>query len=245
MQVVAGIDTGTQSTKVLCYDVSTKTVLLTVSASHEMESRDDGTREQEAVWYLDAIRSCFAQIDPTIKSSIIAIGVSAQQHGFVPVGKDGEVLAPVKLWCDTSTKAQCDELTEKLGGEDRVFSLLGNQILPGYTLSKILHLKQHRKDAYDKLAHILLPHDYINYYLTGEYTAEAGDASGTAFFDVEKKEWSREVLEAVDEGRDLYSLLPRLVKAGDPAGMVCEATAKELGIPVGIPVSCGAGDNMA
>jgi len=245
MQVVAGIDTGTQSTKVLCYDVDTKAVLLTVSAPHEMESADDGTREQEAIWYLDAIRSCFAQIDPTIKSSIIAIGVSAQQHGFVPVGKDGEVLAPVKLWCDTSTKTQCDELTERLGGEERVFSLLGNQILPGYTLSKILHLKQHRKEAYDKLAHILLPHDYINYYLTGEYTAEAGDASGSAFFDVQKKEWSREVLEAVDEKRDLYALLPRLVKAGESAGKVCDATAKELGIPAGIPVSCGAGDNMA
>lgn len=245
MQVVAGIDTGTQSTKVLCYDVATKTVLLTVSASHEMFSSDDGTREQEAIWYLDAIRSCFKQIDPAIKRQIIAIGVSAQQHGFVPVGKDGEVLAPVKLWCDTSTKAQCDELTEKLGGEERVFSLLGNQILPGYTLSKILHLKQHRKAAYDKLAHILLPHDYINYYLTGEYSAEAGDASGTAFFDVKNKVWSREVLQAVDAGRDLYSMLPPLVQAGQSCGSVQSSTADELGIPSGIPVSCGAGDNMA
>ncbi len=245
MQVVAGIDTGTQSTKVLCYDIDTKRVLLTVSAPHEMFSSDDGTREQEAVWYLDAIRSCFDQIEPAVKKQIIGIGVSAQQHGFVPVGKNGEVLAPVKLWCDTSTKAQCDELTERLGGEQRVFSLLGNQILPGYTLSKILHLKQHRKDAYDKLAHILLPHDYINFYLTGEYTAEAGDASGTAFFDVEHKRWSREVLEAVDDSRDLYSLLPPLVEAGQPCGRVQPSAANELGIPVGIPVSCGAGDNMA
>ncbi len=250
MQVVVGIDTGTQSTKVLCYDAETKQVLLTVSASHEMESKDDGTREQEAVWYLDAIRSCFAQIEPKIKEQVVAIGVSAQQHGFVPVGKDGEVLAPVKLWCDTSTKAQCDELTQKLGGgEDRVFELLGgNQILPpGYTLSKILHLKQHRADAYAKLAHILLPpHDYINFYLTGVYSAEAGDASGTAFFDVKNKEWSREVLQAVDEDRDLFSMLPPITKAGDAAGTVQASTAKELGIPEGIPVSCGgAGDNMA
>jgi xylulokinase len=72
MQVVAGIDTGTQSTKVLCYDVDTKRVLLTVSASHQMFSSDDGTREQEAVWYLDAIRSCFDQIDPAIKRAIVA-----------------------------------------------------------------------------------------------------------------------------------------------------------------------------
>ncbi len=245
MQIVAGIDTGTQSTKVLCYDAETKQVLLTVSAPHKMESSDDGTREQEAIWYLDAIRSCFAQIDPAIRSSIIAIGVSAQQHGFVPVGEDGEVLAPVKLWCDTSTQAQCDALTERLGGEERVFSLLGNQILPGYTVSKILHLKEHRPEAYAKLAHILLPHDYINFYLTGTYSAEDGDASGSAFFDVRSKTYQREVLEAIDSERDLYSLLPPLIEAGQIAGFVQSSTAQELGLTPGIPVSCGAGDNMA
>jgi len=245
MQVVVGIDTGTQSTKVLCYDAVTKRVLETESAPHDMISRADGTREQEAVWYLDAIRTCFAKIAPEIKSSIIAIGVSAQQHGFVPVGKEGQVLAPVKLWCDTSTVSQCDELTERLGGKDKVFALLGNQILPGYTVSKILHLKQHRADAYEKLEHILLPHDYINYYLTGNYTAESGDASGTAFFDVRKKEYCKEVLEAVDDKRDLSALLPPLIEAGQSCGTVLASVARELGIPEGIPVSCGAGDNMA
>lgn len=245
MQLVAGIDTGTQSTKVLIYDAKTKHVLCTASSPHRLISGDDGTREQEAVWYLDAIRECFKSIDPSIKSQVSAIGVSAQQHGFVPVGKDGEVLAPVKLWCDTSTKPQCDELTARLGGEKRVFELIGNQILPGYTLAKVLHLKQHRSESYAKLAHILLPHDYINFYLTGEYTAEAGDASGTAFFDVRKKTWSKEVLQAVDDKRNLTETLPTLIEAGQPAGRVCKQAAKELGIPEGIPVSCGAGDNMA
>lgn len=245
MQIVAGIDTGTQSTKVLCYDASTKEVLLSVSAPHQLVNAEDGTSEQDAIWYLDAIRSCFSQIDPSIKSQILAIGVSAQQHGFVPVGKDGEVLAPVKLWCDTSTKAECDELTERLGGPEAVFALIGNQILPGYTASKVLHLKNHRREAYDKLVHILLPHDYINFYLTGEYTAEAGDASGTAFFDVSNKTWSRKVIDAIDDKRDLFACLPRLVEAGQACGRVTAAAAAELGLTEGIPVSCGCGDNMA
>ena len=245
MQIVAGIDTGTQSTKVLCYDVEQKKVVASGSSPHAMISRNDGTCEQEAIWFLDAIRACFAQIDPKIRKQITAIGVSAQQHGFVPVGGNGEVLAPVKLWCDTATSAECDAITERLGGEDRVFSLIDNQILVGYTAPKVLYLKRHNKEAYDKLRHILLPHDYINFYLTGVYSAEAGDASGTAFFDVKKKTWSEEVLSAIDDKRSLISMLPPLVQAGDACGRVTAQTAKELGIPAGIPVSSGCGDNMA
>lgn len=245
MQIVAGIDTGTQSTKVLCYDVEQKKVVATASAPHSMISGDDGTREQEAVWYLDAIRSCFSQIDPTIRKHITSIGVSAQQHGFVPVGSKGEVLAPVKLWCDTATSKECDTLTERLGGEERVFSLIDNQILVGYTAPKVLHLKRHNKEAYDKLAHILLPHDYINFYLTGVYSAEAGDASGTAFFDVKRQVWSEEVLHAIDDKKNLLTMLPPLVKAGEACGKVTLAASQELGIPAGIPVSSGCGDNMA
>ncbi|MDY0288629.1 MAG: xylulokinase [Sphaerochaeta sp.] len=245
MQIVAGIDTGTQSTKVLCYDVVQKRVVASTSAPHAMVSGDDGTREQEAIWYLDAIRSCFAQIDPKIRKAIVSVGVSAQQHGFVPVGANGEVLGPVKLWNDTATSEECDILTERLGGEDRVFSLIDNQILVGYTAPKVLHLKRHNPQAYDKLAHILLPHDYINFYLTGVYSAEAGDASGTAFFDVKSKRWSEEVLHAIDDKRSLLDMLPPLVEAGDACGRVTAASARELGIPEGIPVSSGCGDNMA
>ncbi len=245
MQIVAGIDTGTQSTKVLCYDVGQKRVVASTSAPHAMISRDDGTREQEAIWYLDAIRSCFAQIDPKIRKAIVSVGVSAQQHGFVPVGAKGEVLGPVKLWNDTATSEECDILTERLGGEDRVFSLIDNQILVGYTAPKVLYLKRHNAQAYEKLAHILLPHDYINFYLTGVYSAEAGDASGTAFFDVKNRRWSEEVLHAIDDKRSLLDMLPPLVEAGDACGRVTAEAARELGIPEGIPVSSGCGDNMA
>ena len=177
MDVVVGLDIGTQSTKVLAYDVGTKQVVASAASPHAIIQRDDGTSEQDASWYLDAIRACFAQLPGQVRDSIVAIGVGGQQHGFVPVSSDGSPLAPVKLWNDTSTSDECATLTERLGGEEAVFALLGNQILPGYTLSKVLHLKEHRREAYEQLAHILLPHDYINYYLTGAYWADASPAS--------------------------------------------------------------------
>lgn len=245
MGIVLGIDTGTQSTKVIAYDSERREVLTTVSSPHAIIQREDGTSEQEAHWYLDAIRDCFSQISERIKQRAVAIGVSAQQHGFVPVGNDGAVLAPVKLWNDTATAEECAILTERLGGEEAVFALLGNPILPGYTLAKVLHLKRHRKEAYEQLAHILLPHDYINYYLSGSYWAEYGDASGTAFMDVRTRQWSQEALQAVDEKKDLFGMLPPLIEADAIGGRVSAQAAKELGIPEGIPISSGAGDNMA
>ncbi len=244
MAITAGIDCGTQSTKVLCYDSQKKEVLIVTTSSHQLISKEDGTREQKASWFIDAIKDCFNQIPVEIKEKIEAIGVSGQQHGFVALDKNGNPLHNVKLWCDTSTANYCDQLTKKLGGEEKVFSLISNQILAGYTASKVLYLKENYKSEYDKLAHILLPHDYINYYLTGEYVMEEGDASGTAFFDVKNRRFSDEVLRAIDEERDLKETLPRLVKSTDVIGKIREEVAKELRINKDAIVSPGGGDNM-
>ncbi len=244
MAITAGIDCGTQSTKVLCYDSEKKQVLIVTTSPHQMISKEDGTREQKASWFIDALKDCFKQIPKSIKDKIEAIGVSGQQHGFVPLDKDGNSLYNVKLWCDTSTAPYCDKLTEKLGGEAKVFSLIGNQILAGYTASKVLYLKEQQPEAYKKLAHILLPHDYINYYLTNNYVMEEGDASGTAFFDVENRCWSQEVLTAIDDMRDLKETLPKLVKSTDVIGTITESVAKELEINKNAIVSPGGGDNM-
>ena len=110
----------------------------------------------------------------------------------------GEVIRPAKLWCDTSTAAECEEITEKLGGLKQTIRALGNAVLPGFTASKILWLKQHEPKNYQRLATVLLPHDYLNFWLTGEKTMEYGDASGTALLDVRKRKWSSAVLNAID-----------------------------------------------
>ncbi len=244
MKIVAGIDTGTQSSKVVCYDMDQHEVLFTTSSPHRLTSRDDGSREQDASWWIEAIVSCFGRIPPEIRKNIVAMGVSGQQHGFVPVSGDGGVLYPVKLWCDTSTANECDLLMERAGGCRKVLEETGNYVMPGYTASKILWFKEHHPRLYARLAHILLPHDYINWWLTDAYTMEYGDASGTGLLDVSSRTWYAPLLSAIDGSRNVQELFPRLVNAGKPAGTVCSRAAKALGIAEGILVSCGGGDNM-
>lgn len=244
MTCYLGIDVGTQSVKALCFDAETRRVLATTSAPLDLVSREDGTREQEARWWISALHSCLAQLAPDVKASVAAIGVSGQQHGFVPLAANGEVLAPVKLWCDTVTGPQCEQIMSALGGVEHCIREVGNPILPGYTASKILWLKQHHPDVYQQLNTILLPHDYLNYYLTGKLVMECGDASGTGLLDIRERRWHAGILRALDAQRDLSACLPGLVNAGDFIGELRNGVARELGLPVGTPVSCGGGDNM-
>ena len=242
--IVCGIDNGTQSTKVVCYDVGTRRVAALAQAPHDLICRDDGTREQKASWWTDALSSCFKSIDPAIRSRISAIGVSGQQHGFVPVDASGNVLYNVKLWCDTSTVSECEAITTAYGGREQLLSDQCNLILPGYTAGKILWLKRHKPDAYQKMRHILLPHDYLNFILTGEYTMEFGDASGTALLDIGKRTWSQKLLKSLDSDRDLGQCLPKLIQAHEVSGVVSAEASKKFGIPQGAIVSSGGGDNM-
>lgn len=244
MAYIAGIDNGTQSTKVLVYDSETKKTVALSSCGHDIISKEDGTREQLASWWIDALKNCFDQIDSKIKSQIKAIGVSGQQHGFVPVAEDGSVLAPVKLWCDTSTTKECEEITAKLGGREKVIEIAGNEIKTGYTAPKVLYFKKHSPQLYEKMRWIMLPHDYLNFFLTGKPTMEYGDASGTAFFDVRNRTWSKEILKAIGSEKDLLKCLPPFVESDKWAGTVCEKAAKLFGIAEGTFVSVGGGDNM-
>jgi xylulokinase len=242
MKTVCGIDLGTQSCKLVIYDPEKKKVLASTQAELELTARNDGTREQETGWYEAAVANCFAGLSAEHRASITAIGISGQQHGFVPLDANGKAIYPVKLWCDTATSAECAELTQKAGGEAALLAETGLLMLPGYTAPKILWLKKHQPEAYARLRHVLLPHDYLNYLLTGKYVAEFGDASGTALFDVRKRQWSDKICGLIDPG--LRSCLPDLVPPDGLAGIVSPAAAARYSIPAGIPVSAGGGDNM-
>lgn len=239
-----GIDVGTQSVKALLYDPAARAVTATETVPLDLVSRPDGTREQDASWWDAALHTCITRLPESGRSALRGIGVSGQQHGFVALDASDNVLAPVKLWCDTATTIECEEITAAFGGEARCIEEVGNAILPGYTASKIRWLKKHRPDDYSRLATILLPHDYINLVLTGERVMEYGDASGTGLLDIRKRTWHSRMLEAVDAERDLSAALPPLVEAARPIGQVRDAIADKLGFPRGVPVSCGGGDNM-
>ncbi len=238
-----GLDVGSQSVKLLAYDDQARHVVAAHGQSLELIADEDGSREQRAEWWIDAIRVCFARLEPAQRARVVAIGVSGQQHGFVPLDVAGKVLAPAKLWCDTSTQVECDEIMDAVGGTRRCVELAGNPILAGYTASKLPWTRKHRPEAYARLASILLPHDYVNFWLTGEKWMECGDASGTGWLNVRTRTWAKDLLAATDPDRDLAACLPPLV-APDASFALAPTTAEELDLPRDVRVSVGGGDNM-
>jgi D-xylulose kinase len=244
--LLLGIDSGTQSTKVLAVDAKTGRVLASAAQTYDLiPDLPPGAKEQHPRTWRDATAKAIRQVLRTARAKageVKAIGVSGQQHGFVPLDDDGEVIRPAKLWCDTSTSAECEEITEQAGGLRATIRLLGNAVLPGFTAAKILWLKKHEPKNYERLATVLLPHDYLNFWLTGEKVMEYGDASGTALLDVKKRRWSLDVLEVIDS--DLAGKLPPLISSDRPAGHLQPSTANELGLSPEVLVSAGGGDNM-
>lgn len=244
-----GVDVGTQGTKTVVCDGVEGKVIAEERATYPLIERADGTREQNPHHWVEAVKKTISDVlkRPGVNKALIrGMGVSGQQHGFVPLDRDGNVIRNAKLWNDTSTEHQCREIIEKVGGEKRVLELTGNNVLPGYTISKILWLKENEPENYKRLHTILLPHDYINFFLTGEKVVEQGDSSGTAYFNVRERTWSREMLMAVDEERDLIECLPDLIESREPAGFLRKTVAEELGFSSDsrIIVSSGGGDNM-
>ncbi|MCL4179942.1 MAG: xylulokinase, partial [Verrucomicrobia bacterium] len=244
--LVIGIDSGTQSTKVLVVDARTGKVLSTAAQAYDLiPGLPPGAKEQHPRTWRQATAKAITQALKSAKATapeVKAIGVSGQQHGFVPLDAKGEVIRPAKLWCDTSTAEECDQIMAKLGGLKPTIRALGNAVLPGFTASKILWLKQHEPRNYERLATILLPHDYLNFWLTGEKVMEYGDASGTALLDVRRRKWSEITLAAIDH--NLAAKLPPLISSDQPAGRLQASTAKALGLNPDVVVSAGGGDNM-
>lgn len=244
MSAVLGIDLGTQNVKVVCYDFEARETVAVENAPLDLYQTDEGIAEQQAQWWIHALRQALHQVGKDARRSIVAIGVSGQQHGFVPIDKSGAVLAPVKLWCDTSTEAECEAIMQDFGGADACLEEVGNPILPGYTASKVRWFRDRHPGQYEQMDCILLPHDYLNFYMTGERRMEAGDASGTGFLDVRTRDWSDKMLRAIDPARDLRECLPDVAISNEAIGSLSVAVATELGLPPGIPVSIGGGDNM-
>ncbi|MAY36237.1 MAG: xylulokinase [Spongiibacteraceae bacterium] len=244
MSTILGIDLGTQSLKVVFYDFEARETVAVHSAPLDLHQHDNGVAEQRAEWWLNALQQALRQASKKVRQSVVAIGVSGQQHGFVPLNRAGQVLTPVKLWCDTSTRRECDAVMRAAGGFDACIAGAGNPILPGYTASKIRWFRDAHPDLYARMDKILLPHDYVNFYLTGEACMEAGDASGTGFLDIRTRKWSELMLAAIDPERDLRACLPEVQTANKPIGTLLASVADELSLPPGVPVSAGGGDNM-
>ncbi len=240
-----GIDCGTQGTKALLLSNNSNT-LGRGYAKHDLIEKANGAREQQPQWWIDALRTAvLATLQGHPNSPVAAIGVSGQQHGLVVLDQDMQVIRPAKLWNDTETAPQNEQLIGMLGGRKACFDRFGIVPLTGYTVSKLLWLKQKEPENFKRIRHILLPHEYLNFYLTGQLRAEFGDASGTGYFDVRSRTWCRAVLDAIDEGNGhLYRALPQLLEPEAIVGTLLPNVATSLHLPADCIVSTGGGDNM-
>src|ERR1700677_699722 len=218
MSLYIGVDSGTQSVKAIALDAESGRVVAEARAPHHLiEGLPPGHMEQHPQEWVSAMDAAIGEVASKVdRSRVRGIGVSGQQHGFVPLDEKGEVIRPAKLWCDTSTTPECAILTRKLGGPRSVIRKTGLPFLPGYTAPKVLWLKRHEPASFKRLRRILLPHDYLNFHLTGNYFMEFGDASGTGFLDVRRRAWSREAMDAVD--RRVAACLPALSPSHESCG---------------------------
>ena len=242
-----GIDSGTQGTKGVVLSESSGSIVAESYHGYVLIENERGGREQHPDTWITACMQVLEDLlaAPGVDAADIrAIGVSGQQHGMVALDADGRVIRPAKLWCDTETIQQCERITERVGGEQAVVAAIGNQIAAGFTASKILWLKENEPGAYERLATVLLPHDYINFHLTGNRVCEFGDASGTAYFDVVERRWSDALLEAIDPDGRLKDCLPAFVGAGEPAGRLRKEICEQFGLGGDVLVASGGGDNM-
>ena len=240
-----GVDSGTQGTKVLVVEIDTGRVVGRGRAPHVMiEGLPPGASEQDPATWVRAMDAALAaalkeaRIDP---AKVVSLGVSGQQHGFVPLDAKGLPIRPAKLWNDTSTVRETEEIVAALGGRKAFVDRLGIALAVGFTASKVLWLKENEPERFGRLTTVLLPHNYLNFHLTGRPHMEYGDASGTGLMDVRGLRWDEAAVRAVDEG--LAEKLPPLEHPRGPVGPAKADWAVRFGFGR-VLVGSGGGDNM-
>lgn len=241
--LVIGIDVGTGGVRALVIDGAGNVVAEAKAAYPLLMPRPGWTEQNPDDWWqaaVTALRELSAALGERVRN-VAAIGLTGQMHGSVFLDKQGEVIRPALLWNDQRTVTECKQIEEAIGRE-RLVQITGNEALTGFTSPKILWLRNHEPEAYGRLAKVLLPKDYIRFRLTGEYASDMADASGTLLLDVKKRAWSDEVLAALDLNP---ALMPAVYEGPDVTGHVTEEAARATGMPSGIPVVAGGGDQAA
>ncbi len=239
-----GIDSGTQGTKALVVDFKGKVVGRGYARHRFSPGLKPGESEQHPSVWIEALQKALREAIRTSRinpADIVSLGVSGQQHGFVALDKKGVPIRPAKLWNDTSTVEETETLIATLGGKKAFIRKLGISLAVGYTASKILWLKKKEPSSYRRLATIHLPHNYLNFWLTGESVMEYGDASGTGLMDIRRRCWHKEALGAIDP--ELETKLPPLRHPAEPVGYLKTDVARLFRMGK-VLVSSGGGDNM-
>jgi xylulokinase len=239
-----GIDIGTGGTRALLVDAEGRVRAGYTAAHEEMRMERPLWAEQRPENWWDAsviaVRGALAAAG-VAGSEVKAIGLSGQMHGLVMLDQSGAVIRPALIWCDQRSQAQVDAVHAKLGREN-VLRYIANPVLTGFTLPKLLWVRDHEPPNFERLRQVLLPKDYVRYRLTGEYASEVSDASGTALFDVVNRRWSLEMVDGLGLDR---AILPVCRESSDVTGAITAEIAELTGLAAGTPVVGGAGDQAA
>ncbi|CUU11427.1 xylulokinase [Armatimonadetes bacterium GBS] len=241
--MLLGIDIGTSGVKAVLIDTEGR-VIASASESYPLLTPKPLWAEQnpEDWWHATckAIRQIL-QDSGVAPGAIRGIGLSGQMHGSVFLDADGRVIRPALLWCDQRTADECAWITERVG-EQTVLQTTLNPVLTGFQAGKIIWLRRHEPENYARVRHVLLPKDYIRFMLTGEFATEVSDASGTALFEVPKRDWAYTMLDTLELPREWF---PRVYESPEITGRVNAAAAQATGLAEGTPVVGGAGDQAA
>ena len=240
-QYLIGIDIGTSGTKAVLFDTDGRAIA-SASAEYPMAQPANGLAEENPEDWWNAAKMTLKTVTAKAENgTIVGIGLSGQMHSLVMLDKNNRVIRPAILWCDQRTKDECAEI-EAIVGREKLIEITGNPAMPAFTASKIMWVKKHEPQNYARCAHILLAKDYIRFRLTGEYASEVSDASGMQLLDLRRRCFSEELCALLEVD---MNLLPTVRESPEISGYITKEAAKDTGLPIGLPVAGGAGDNAA
>ncbi len=236
-----GIDLGTSSVKMILLN-GNQNIIATTNSNLSVQSPKNGYSEQNPQDWINATLECFDSLKlqkPHEFSEVISMGISGHMHGATLVDKNGHVIRPCILWNDTRSHEECIEFEKQ---QFDVRSISGNITMPGFTAPKINWIKKYEKDNFDKIFKVLLPKDYLRFYLTGEYFSEMSDASGTLWLDIKNRKWSEKLL-SCSFLEDKH--MPKLVEGNEETGILKKHIKEKFKFKNKVVVVGGAGDNAA
>lgn len=243
MKYVIGIDASTTATKALLVDQGGE-VVAAASSSYQYEIPKPMWSEQDpALWWeaaLESVRAVLASSE-VAAADVEAVGLTGQMHGSVLLDAAGSVVRPAILWNDQRTSTECDEIRRRVGAE-RLIQVTGNDALTGFTAPKLLWVRNHEPENWDRVATVLLPKDYVRFRLTGVRAVDVAGGSGTGLFELVARTWSNEVLAALELDSELF---PPTFEGPEVTGQLSAEAADATGLLQGTPVVAGAGDQAA
>jgi len=236
-----GVDVSTTASKALAVDERGQVVAI-ASRPHDLSTpRPLWSEQSPQQWWEASSAAIRAVVEQVGAENVAAVGLTGQMHGLTTLDAKGEIVRPAMLWNDQRSGPQCAAITEKVGAH-KLFQVTGSLMLPGFTAPKLAWLRDNEPESYKRIAHILLPKDYLRYRLSGAFVTDVADGSGMGLMDIGKRAWSDEMIAAFDFPR---AWLPALCESPEVCAHVNEAGSAATGLKVGTPIVGGAGDQPA